>query len=263
MHHSPVRSGHFGDPGFLVPDRRPGGNIAEIFFNFFFGGLEVDISGETNHDVRWTVIRLEPFLHVVHRCGIEVRHIADDGPRVGMPGGISVLRDELKGNGVGLVFSLALFVLHNPALQVERLLIELAEQEAHAVGFHPERVIERGSRHVFKVVGAVIVGGAVEVGGADFFHGVNVAALRVLAAAKHQVFEEMRESGFAGPFVFRADVIPEIHRDYGSFVVFVDDERQPIIEREFFERDVNVLREKAARCKRANESQHSCSKPHR
>ena len=112
------------------------------------------------------------------------------------------MRDELERDGVRLVFSLALFVLHYATLQIEGFLIELAEQEAHAVGFHPERVIERGSRHVFKVVGAVIVGGAVEVGGADFFHGVNVAALGMFAAAEHQMLEEVRESGFAGPFVF-------------------------------------------------------------
>src|SRR5437763_14416957 len=116
-----------------------------------------------------------------------------------MPRGISILRDELERDGVRLVFSLALFVLHYATLQIEGFLIELAEQEAHAVGVHPERVIERGSRHVYEVVGAVIVGGAAGVGGADFCHGVRLGALGMFVAAGHQMPREASATALAGP----------------------------------------------------------------
>src|ERR1035441_5511072 len=100
-----------------------------------------------------------------------------------MAGGVGVLRDELFGDAVGLVLALALFVLDDAALEGERLLVERAQQVAHAIGLQPERVVNRGGRDIFEVVGAVVVGGAVEVGGAHALHGVNVAAVEVFAAA--------------------------------------------------------------------------------
>jgi hypothetical protein len=150
-----------------------------------------------------------------------------------MAGGIGVLGDELLGYAVGLIFALALFVLHHAALQVEGLLIERAEQVAHAVGLQPERVIERRGGDVLEVVGAVVIGGAVEVGGAHLLHGVDVAAVEVFAAAEHQVLEEVREAGLAGLFVLRADVIPDVDGHDGGFVVFVDDHGQAVVEDEF------------------------------
>src|SRR5437870_6833692 len=54
---------------------------------------------------------------------------------------------------------------------------------AHAVGFHPERIVESVRRHVFKIIGAVGVGCAVQVRSADFLHRVDVATRCVLAAS--------------------------------------------------------------------------------
>ena len=88
-----------------------------------------------------------------------------------MPGGIGAVRDEFADLAVGLVLALALLVLHHAALLVERLLVDRAEQVAHAVGLHPQRHVERGGRHVLEVVGAVELGGAVLLGGADQLEG--------------------------------------------------------------------------------------------
>lgn len=42
----------------------------------------------------------------------------------------------------------------------------------------------------------------------------------------------MGKAGFAGLFVFRADVVPGVHRDDGSFVVFMDDDGEAVREDE-------------------------------
>src|ERR1700733_2606685 len=150
-----------------------------------------------------------------------------------MAGGIGVLGDELAGYTVGLILTLALLVLHHAALQVEGLLIERAKQGAHAVGLQPERVIERRRGYVFEVVGAVVIGGAVQVGGAHLLHGIDVAAVKVLAAAEHEVFEQVREAGLAGSLVLRPDVIPDVDGYDGSLVIFMHDHGQAVIEDEF------------------------------
>ncbi len=84
-----------------------------------------------------------------------------------MAGRIGIFGDELFGDAIGLILALAFFVLHHAALEVEGLLVEGTEQVAHAIGFEEERVVERRGGDVFEVIGAVVVGGAVQVGGAD------------------------------------------------------------------------------------------------
>ena len=91
-----------------------------------------------------------------------------------MPDGIGILRQELTRDAVGLVFALALFVLHYAALEVEFFLVQNAEKMAHAIALGKERVIEHGGRHIFKIVGAVAVCGAVHVRGTDALQRVDV-----------------------------------------------------------------------------------------
>ena len=153
-------------------------------------------------------------------------------------------------DGVRLVFILALFVLDDAALEIEFFLIEDGEEMAHAVAFGEEDVVEHGGGNVFEVIGAVVVGGAVEVGGADAFHGVDVGEIEILAAAEHEVLEEMGETGLAGFFVFGADVIPGVDGDDGSFVVFVDDDGETVGEDEFGVGDVGNKNGRAFWCGR-------------
>ena len=51
----------------------------------------------------------------------------------------------------------------------------------------------------------------------------------------------MREAGFAGPLVLRADVIPQVDRDDGGLVIFMDNEREAVIEYGFFVRDLDLV----------------------
>ena len=52
------------------------------------------------------------------------------------------------------------------------------------------------------------------------------------------MFEEVRETGLAGPLVLGADMVPDIDRDDGGLVVFVDDEGKAVFENEFLLWDV-------------------------
>ena len=109
---------------------------------------------------------------------------------------------------------------------------------AHAIGFGEEDVVEHGGGNVFEIVGAIVVGGAVEVGGTDAFHSVDVRDVEILRAGEHEVFEEMSETGLAGFLVFGTDVIPGIDGDDGSFVVFVDENGETVAEDKFGVGDV-------------------------
>jgi hypothetical protein len=111
---------------------------------------------------------------------------------------------------------------------------------AHAVGLQPERVIERRGGDILEVVGAVVIGGAVQVGGAHALHGVDVAAVEVFAAAEHEVLEEVREAGLAGLLVLGPDVVPDVDGHDGGLVVFVDDDGEAVVQHEFLERDIDA-----------------------
>jgi len=54
------------------------------------------------------------------------------------------------------------------------------------------------------------------------------ADMEILGTAEHEVLELMREARLAGPFVLRADVIPDVDRFDRSFVIIVHDHGQAI-----------------------------------
>ena len=135
-------------------------------------------------------------------------------------------------HAVRLVFTLAFFVLYHAALQVKLLLVQHAQQMAHAVALGKQRVVQHGCGHVFKIVCAIVVGGAVQVGGANALHGVDVGIVEVFAAAEHQVLKQVSEAGLARLLILRSHVVPGIHRHNGGLVVFVYQHRQAIFEHE-------------------------------
>ena len=64
---------------------------------------------------------------------------------------------------------------------------------------------------------------------------------RVLAAAKHQVLKQVGESGLAGLFVFRADVVPDVDGDDGGLVVLMHDYGEPVVEHEALVWDIDFF----------------------
>ncbi len=54
----------------------------------------------------------------------------------------------------------------------------------------------------------------------------------MFAAAKHQVFEQVRKARLSALFVLRSDVIPEVDGYDGRFVIFMNNQLQTVVERE-------------------------------
>ena len=125
---------HFRDPYLLVRYGRARRNVAEIFLDLLFRRFRVNIAGQHDDHVGRPVIILEPFLHVLECSSVQVGHVADDVPGIGVTGGICIFRKVLLGQTVRLVLPLTFFVLHHAALQVESLLAQI--EESHAVRFH-------------------------------------------------------------------------------------------------------------------------------
>jgi regulator of sirC expression with transglutaminase-like and TPR domain len=65
----------------------------------------------------------------------------------------------------------------------------------------------------------------------------------MLAAAEHEVFEQVRESGFPGALILRPNVIPDVHRYDGRFVVFMDDQGETVPQNKLLERNIDILGE--------------------
>ena len=63
----------------------------------------------------------------------------------------------------------------------------------------------------------------------------------MLAAAKHQVFEQMCEPGFAGLLILGANVVPEVDGHDRRLMVLMHDQSQSVVEHEFLVRDIDVL----------------------
>ncbi len=230
-----------GNIGLHVGQRRAGRDVAKVAGDLFLGGLQVDVAGQHQHRVVRAVPAAEPGLHVVQGGGVQIRHRADGLPAVGMARRIQGLEDlGVDAATVGLVLALALLVLDHATLLVQRLLVDRAEQVAHAVRFHPQRHVERGGRHVLEVVGAVLVGGAVLIGGADQLEGLEELALVVLAALEHQVFEQVGEAGAAGLLVLAADVVPDVDRDDRRLAIGVHDHPQAVGQGELLVGDDDV-----------------------
>ena len=80
-----------------------------------------------------------------------------------------------------------------------------------------------------EVVGAVEVGGAVDVGRARAFEIFEVGFFAdVLGAFKHHVLEEVSKPGAAGALIERTDVVPEIDCDERQAMVLVGKDDQAV-----------------------------------
>ena len=227
-----------GDPRVVLRDRRARRDVAEVLLDPRLHVLGLHVAGHDEDGVLRAVVGLEPLLHVVERGGVEVLHRADDRPRVRVALRVDRGLDELLDLAVGLVLTLPLLVLDDPALLVELRLGDRADEMSHAVRLHPQDGVEGAHRHVLEVVGAVLVRRAVEVGRADLLEDLEVVVVEVLGAVEHQVLEEVGEAGLARLLVLRADVVPDVHRRDRGLVVLVDDEGEAVRQHVLLEGDL-------------------------
>ena len=191
------------------------------------GGVDIATDGEGG--VVGAIPAEEEVLQVGDGDAVEVFDVADGEPGIRVAVGVEGLGGDLAGEAVGaVVVVLAAFVFHGAALHFEFLLGDGVEEEAHAVGFEPEHLLELVSWDGLVVVGAVAIGGAVEgtAGGGDDLEMLVVAD--VVAALKHHVFEEVGEAGLADFLAGGADVVGDVDMDDGVAVVLVDDEGEAV-----------------------------------
>ena len=146
---------------------------------------------------------------------------ADDVGVIGMIFRKQLVVERFFDQPIGRVLGgLAPLVAHDVALVGEPFLVELAEQIAHAIAFEPQRELKLVGGQSLEVVGAIEVGGAVDVARARRLQ-ILIMHLRadVLRAFEHHVLEQVGETGAPGALVGRADVVPEIDGD----------QRQPVV----------------------------------
>jgi hypothetical protein len=109
------------------------------------------------------IVGPEELLHILelHRADVVCR--PDRHPAVRMVGRIQRSRQRHHHHAIGTILvTLSPLVEHDVALGLETLPRQRRKQETHAIGFHPERAIDRARGHDLPVVGAIGVGGPVE-----------------------------------------------------------------------------------------------------
>ena len=190
--------------------------------------LRVDVACYGKAGIGRRVEALEEGMSVLHSRYVQVLVVANSGPVVGMGQGIQGLLDAQSGHTVWAVLvALPALVLYHIPLYVETPLVQSIKQEAHPVRLQPQGQLQVLHRDVLPVVGAVQIGGAVEVG-PHLHQGLKIALVVVLGPLEHQVLEQVGIACLAGDLILGTDVIPDIHGHHGQGVVLVQDDVQAV-----------------------------------
>ncbi len=171
---------------------------AKVLLDPVEGLLGIKIAAQGQSRVVGAIPAQEELLEVVDVNPVEILHIADGLPGVGMSARIERLAHLLAHQTVGLVVdTLGPLVLDGGTLDLELLLAHRIEQEAHPVGLQPQHLLQLVGRHGLVVVGAVLVGGAIHVttGFVDDPHMLLITD--VFRALEHHVLEEVGKTGLA------------------------------------------------------------------
>ena len=176
----------------------------------------IDVSDDGEAGIVRRVVLAEELLHVLQLRGLDVLVRTDDVAVVGMALRVERLDQPLVGQTIRPVLdALPAFVADHVLLVGERRLVDFIEQVAHAIGLEPQRQLKLIGGHGLEVVGAVVIGGPVQIARSGGLEQPDVRVGRhVLRTLKHHVLEQVRKPGTPGRLVGRADVVPEIHRHH-------------------------------------------------
>ena len=170
---------------------------------------------------------------------MQIGDFADRRPVIGMLGRKQRGQHRHRRQTVGPVLVvLTPLVEHDVPLVRELRVGQRRQQVAHAIGFHPQRELERVRRHDLPVVRAVGVGRSVQ-RAARALQRREVARVVMLRSFEHQVLEEMREPGAPGLLVLRPDVIPDVDGDDRAGAVLVQQHVEAVRQRVLDERNVH------------------------
>ena len=143
--------------------------------------------------------------------------------------GVQRLGNVLAGEAIGaVVVVLAALVFHGSTLNLKLLLAHGVQQEAHAVSLQPQPGFELVAGQRLKIVGAVLIGGAIQAA-AGGRHELKVLLVTyVVGPLKHHVLEEVREARLPNLLPRRPHVVGHIDVHQRVGVVLAHDERQAI-----------------------------------
>jgi len=218
----------------------------EPFLHLGARGGDIDVPRQREHHVVGRVMVAEPGAHIGQAGRVEIGHRADRRMAIRVTDGQQSVADGVLGQTIRLVVALPLFILDHAALFIELVLRDRAEQVAHAVRFHHQRAVERAGGDRFDVVGAIVPGRSVGRGRTGRFEG-NIEILDVLAAAEHQVLEQVGEPGASARFVLRSDAVVQRDADDRALAVGMNQRGQPVGEREAVVRYGDLADERAQR----------------
>ena len=145
-------------------------------------------------------------------------------------------RGELRifDQAIGLVLAHPLFILDDAALGIQLRLRHRAQQMAHPVGFQEQCPVERAGRHRLEIIGAIKPGRPVPVGRANILQSPEERPVSIFRPIEHQMFEQMGKAGLARRLEARPDMIPDRNRHHRRLAVGMDDDAQPVLQRELF-----------------------------
>ena len=148
-----------------------------------------------------------------------------------MLGFIHGLGDGFERPSIGLVINtLAALVFNRLPLDLEFLLGDRLQQQAHAIRLQPEGNLQLVDRQGLKLIGAVRVSGSVQ-GAASITDNLEVLFIAdVLGALEHHVLEEVCEAGAPDFLAIGAHVVGHVYMYQGIGVILVQDHRQPVIQ---------------------------------
>ncbi len=224
LHVEALLAGQIDARRFRVLLRGAAGYWAEILFHELQRRLGIEVPGHDERRVVRDVPGSEERLHVVEAGAIQILGRADGQVVIRVLGREERLGQVHTDHPVWRVFVvLPALVLDHVALPRERLLVDVIEKEAHAIALEPERELETVLRYGLEVVGPVFGRRSVHVRGARALEVPEVHVLRhVLAPLEHHVLEEVSKALATLLFLLRTHVVPEVHRDDGRSVVFVE-----------------------------------------
>ena len=227
------RRGFGGDPRHIVAALE----WAKILFHEFSGTLRLKVTHNSKAGIVGGVVQPEEIPHIFQLCGLDVLMRTHDVAVIRVALGIEQMEHSLFHDSIRRVFhALATLVAHDVLLVGKVGLIQLVGQIPHAVRFQPERQRQLVRWKSFVVVGAVEIGGAIDIARSRSFQKMEVRISRdVTRTFEHHVLEKMREACAAGQFVRRPYVVPQIDRHQRQPVVFGKDDVQAVLELVFFE----------------------------
>ena len=110
----------------------------------------------------------------------------------------------------------------------------------HAVALQKQQLVQRRSRRVLEVVGAIKRGRAIQVGRPDPLHRLKIVLIEILTPVEHQVLEQVSEPGPPRLLILRPDVVPHVHGDNRRLPVLMHKQRQAVLQNEFLIRNLDL-----------------------